>query len=134
MTTYPADAACATLPITPDRDPFFPDTHRPDPWAEARAICADCPVIDACLTGAIDRREPHGLWGGLTPAERDRMTRRQQRAKRKGRPPGLREINHGTAGGAVAHRRRGLPVCDPCHAAERAYRTGRRRAAAERAS
>ena len=30
----------------------------------AKALCRDCPVRDLCLTGALDRREPWGVWGG----------------------------------------------------------------------
>jgi WhiB family redox-sensing transcriptional regulator len=30
----------------------------------AKALCADCPVRTACLAGAIERREPWGVWGG----------------------------------------------------------------------
>lgn len=30
-------------------------------------------------------------------------------------------INHGTRAGAQAHRRRGVPLCDPCREAEREY-------------
>jgi len=26
-------------------------------------MCADCPVRTACLTAAIERREPWGVWG-----------------------------------------------------------------------
>jgi WhiB family transcriptional regulator, redox-sensing transcriptional regulator len=32
--------------------------------AAAKAICRTCPVIDACLEGALARREPWGVWGG----------------------------------------------------------------------
>jgi WhiB family transcriptional regulator, redox-sensing transcriptional regulator len=32
--------------------------------AAAKRICATCPVVDACLQGAIERREPWGVWGG----------------------------------------------------------------------
>ena len=35
-----------------------------DDIARAKAVCAKCPVIDACLDGAIARREPWGVWGG----------------------------------------------------------------------
>ncbi|MDQ6949394.1 MAG: WhiB family transcriptional regulator [Actinomycetota bacterium] len=35
-----------------------------DDIARAKAICAKCPVMDACLEGAQDRREPWGVWGG----------------------------------------------------------------------
>jgi WhiB family redox-sensing transcriptional regulator len=30
----------------------------------AKRFCADCPVREACLAGAIARREPWGVWGG----------------------------------------------------------------------
>jgi WhiB family transcriptional regulator, redox-sensing transcriptional regulator len=30
----------------------------------AKQFCADCPVRDACLAGALDRGEPWGVWGG----------------------------------------------------------------------
>ena len=30
----------------------------------AKSFCADCPVRDACLAGALDRGEPWGVWGG----------------------------------------------------------------------
>ena len=30
----------------------------------AKALCTDCPVRDMCLSGAKDRREPWGVWGG----------------------------------------------------------------------
>lgn len=30
----------------------------------AKALCRTCPVREACLAGALDRREPCGVWGG----------------------------------------------------------------------
>ncbi len=30
----------------------------------AKALCHDCPVRPACLAGALERREPWGVWGG----------------------------------------------------------------------
>ncbi len=49
---------------------FFPDPARPDPGAvaEAKAVCAGCPVCERCL--AVGLREQHGIWGGLTVGER----------------------------------------------------------------
>jgi WhiB family redox-sensing transcriptional regulator len=32
--------------------------------ADAKAMCAQCAVRARCLAGAIDRREPIGVWGG----------------------------------------------------------------------
>lgn len=31
----------------------------------AKAICAECPVRQACLDHALAVREPYGIWGGL---------------------------------------------------------------------
>ncbi len=51
--------------------------------ARAKSICAECPVIAPCLQGAIERREPWGVWGGqLFSSGRVLMTKR-----RRGRPP-----------------------------------------------
>ena len=30
----------------------------------AKALCIDCPVQAMCLDGALERREPWGVWGG----------------------------------------------------------------------
>ena len=30
----------------------------------AKTYCADCPVREACLAGALSRGEPWGVWGG----------------------------------------------------------------------
>jgi WhiB family transcriptional regulator, redox-sensing transcriptional regulator len=38
--------------------------------AAAKAICAGCPVREACLEWAVYLGETHGVWGGLTPEER----------------------------------------------------------------
>jgi WhiB family redox-sensing transcriptional regulator len=38
--------------------------------AAAKAFCARCPVVDACLQHALEVRESHGVWGGLNADER----------------------------------------------------------------
>ena len=43
----------------------------------AKAICADCPVQVPCLTFALETREPHGVWGGLTETERQALLERR---------------------------------------------------------
>lgn len=30
----------------------------------AKQVCATCPVRRQCLDGALERAEPHGVWGG----------------------------------------------------------------------
>ena len=30
----------------------------------AKTLCRDCPVRELCLDGALERREPWGVWGG----------------------------------------------------------------------
>jgi len=45
-----------------DPDLWFADS--PAGLDEAKALCAGCPVLAECLAGAIQRREPWGVWGG----------------------------------------------------------------------
>ncbi|HET9422523.1 MAG TPA: WhiB family transcriptional regulator [Nocardioides sp.] len=36
----------------------------PSDLESAKALCADCPLRARCLAGALERREPWGVWGG----------------------------------------------------------------------
>jgi WhiB family redox-sensing transcriptional regulator len=45
-----------------DPELFFAET--PSDVEEAKALCQSCPVRAQCLEGALDRREPWGVWGG----------------------------------------------------------------------
>jgi len=36
----------------------------PEDVERAKALCQACPVRQACLAGALERREPWGVWGG----------------------------------------------------------------------
>jgi WhiB family redox-sensing transcriptional regulator len=51
-----------------------------DDGAEAKAICALCPVREACLEDALMRREKDGVWGGLTARERRRVIRQRRKS------------------------------------------------------
>lgn len=42
----------------------------------AKAICAQCTVVTECLRHAVKFQEQHGVWGGLTEAERGHVDRR----------------------------------------------------------
>jgi WhiB family redox-sensing transcriptional regulator len=41
----------------------------------AKAICAQCPVIERCLEHALSAQEPYGVWGGMTTEERNILVR-----------------------------------------------------------
>lgn len=36
----------------------------------AKRICTGCAVREDCLNAALERHEPHGIWGGLNELER----------------------------------------------------------------
>ena len=61
------DAACATA----DPELFFPDSQsgRAEKVAQAKKICATCPIAVQCLQYAVLNDED-GIWGGTTPSER----------------------------------------------------------------
>lgn len=61
-------AACAGM----DTELFYAEGTVP---SEVSAACGRCPVAARCLATALDEREPHGVWGGVTAARR-RMLRR----------------------------------------------------------
>ncbi len=43
--------------------------------ARAKAVCRSCPVLQQCRTHALAVREPYGVWGGLSEAERTAQLR-----------------------------------------------------------
>lgn len=59
------DGRCAQLAAV---KVFDDETH----WPEAKAFCGRCPVASQCLAYALGN-EKYGLWGGLTPEERDEV-------------------------------------------------------------
>lgn len=78
-TQWRAAGACASA----DPDLFFPISYRGVALAQiaqARRVCADCPVRSRCLGFAMETREPEGIWGGTTPGERA-SARREQAAQ-----------------------------------------------------
>jgi WhiB family redox-sensing transcriptional regulator len=55
-------AAGPALLCQNEPDLFF--SEHPDDLRLAKALCGQCPLRTACLTGAIERGEPLGVWGG----------------------------------------------------------------------
>ena len=56
-------------------DKFYPDRGDPDGGGEAKAICRECPHRVRCLEYAIDNKEEHGIWGGMSRRQRQRIAR-----------------------------------------------------------
>ncbi|HYZ99992.1 MAG TPA: WhiB family transcriptional regulator [Acidimicrobiales bacterium] len=51
--------------------------------ARAKNICATCPAMIPCLEGALERREPWGVWGGQLFVNGKILATK----RRRGRPP-----------------------------------------------
>jgi len=51
-----------SLPCRDDPELFFAEA--PEDVEFAKSLCRGCPARRACLAGAIERREPWGVWGG----------------------------------------------------------------------
>lgn len=50
------------LPCASEPDLFFAES--PDDVELAKSLCGSCQVRAKCLAGAVERREPWGVWGG----------------------------------------------------------------------
>lgn len=128
-----------------DPELFFSDVPRD--ITEAKAICRRCPIRSDCLAGALERREPTGVWGGQQ-FNRGLISHPGERADPKGTCRGCqgpaataqsrycddcrpgnyptKPIDHGSEAGARAHYRRGEPPCRPCREAANRVATDRR--------
>ena len=64
-----------------DPDAWFPEAGQPSPHMNlAIKLCKACPVRQLCLEYALVNDERHGIWGGLYTRERDRLTRKRNKA------------------------------------------------------
>lgn len=66
------DALCAQI----DPDMFFADGPGGTGSAEAKRVCAGCDVREQCLEYALRKGERFGVWGGLSPRQRQALTKR----------------------------------------------------------
>ena len=55
--------------------------------ARAKHLCSTCPVKEPCLAGAVERREPWGVWGGELFVNGRILAQK----RRRGRPPKRRD-------------------------------------------
>ena len=85
----PALGGGAPSCVGPQADLFFSeDAARVE---RAKALCATCPSRMPCLAGALERREPWGVWGGELFHGGTVVAYR----RRRGRPPKNREPHAG---------------------------------------
>lgn len=109
--------------------------HDPDLWfpssgprsaiitAQAQAICAGCPVQQACRQYADQRGDVYGIWGG----HRYAFTNAYRNYRPFRTDAGLQPC--GTLAAARRHARRGEPCCRACLEAQRQHRITRRKPA-----
>lgn len=91
-------AACASA----DPELFFPISYSGPALrqvAQAKAICARCPIQRDCLRYALDAGSIQGVWGGMTEEERRRLARRERRAR-------ARQVRHAGARPRVREKAR----------------------------
>ena len=66
-----------------DAELWFADS--PDDVELAKSLCGHCPVRAKCLAGALERREPCGVWGGQLFVQGQVVARKRPRGRpRKG--------------------------------------------------
>lgn len=64
MTISVLDRATATQTPCRSNDPELWFAESPDDVEHAKRLCQQCPTRALCLTEALERREPWGVWGG----------------------------------------------------------------------
>ncbi|MBC2682185.1 WhiB family transcriptional regulator [Corynebacterium anserum] len=66
---------------------FHPDGERGRARAmrehRAKAICAQCPVLQSCRAHALSVGEPYGIWGGMSESEREAILRPSARSRQR---------------------------------------------------
>jgi hypothetical protein len=119
------DALCRTE----DPEDFFPVGASPAAKAaerHAKTVCFRCPALQACGQWALDNREPVGVWGGMSEAERRAILRRrgvrladveEEPEPPKTAPKKQEPAKCGTRGGYQKHLREKTVICDPCRQA-----------------
>jgi WhiB family redox-sensing transcriptional regulator len=66
-----------------DTNVFFPESNlrgnkKIAAYEAAKTYCRSCEVISECLQFALDTEEPHGVYGGLSEEERNRVLLRRK--------------------------------------------------------
>lgn len=80
--------AIANAPSIPpcmvtDPEVWFADVEQGFNYTrDAKRLCQGCPVITECLIYALKSKEEHGVWGGTTAKERQRLSSRARIRRR----------------------------------------------------
>ncbi|MGW7007569.1 WhiB family transcriptional regulator [Streptomyces sp. NPDC054933] len=69
-TSWQPRGACYGMDVEDADATFFPLPREHEAIAEAKELCAACPVHRECLNYALENELKDGIWGGLTEAER----------------------------------------------------------------
>ena len=69
-----------TLPCRVE-DPELWFAESPSDVEAAKALCGPCPLREACLAGALERREPWGVWGGQLVVHGEVVARKRPRGR-----------------------------------------------------
>jgi len=64
---------------TADPDLWFAES--PAAVEDAKALCVPCPRRQECLAGALERREPWGVWGGQLVVQGVVVARKRPRGR-----------------------------------------------------
>lgn len=92
--------------------PYYDETTPPN-WTAGRELCEGCPIMQQCLRYAVAEGIEDGMYGGLTPAERE-LWRKQKLAPEN--------VTHGTRSCYNTGCR-----CEPCNEANNKYMSRFRR-------
>ncbi|SDR88433.1 Transcription factor WhiB [Microlunatus soli] len=67
-----------------DPEVFF--AEQPADVEYAKSLCMSCPIQEACLASAQDRREPWGVWGGQLIVQGEIVARKRPRGRPRKHP------------------------------------------------
>jgi len=73
-----------SVPCRYEPDLFFAEA--PAEVEAAKAVCAECPVKEQCLSDALERREPWGVWGGQLLVSGQVVARKRPRGRPRKTP------------------------------------------------
>lgn len=79
--TWPVSSAAC---LSADPELFF--SENPADLELAKLVCEPCPLRQRCLEGALERQEPHGVWGGQILADGVVIARKRPRGRPRKHP------------------------------------------------